>query len=161
MHQKLILPASIVLGVSLLAVPGYFMFAPKSPETVLAIELRPDDEAFVALGSQIYAESCASCHGANLEGQAGWQRRNALGRLPAPPHDEFGHTWHHADAMLFDLTKYGPAALIGEGYESDMPGYEDTLTDEEILAVLSYIKSRWPDEIRRQHDGFNTGGSHH
>ena len=32
--------------------------------------LRPDDSRLVALGSTIYVENCASCHGARLEGQA-------------------------------------------------------------------------------------------
>jgi mono/diheme cytochrome c family protein len=112
----------------------------------------PGDRDKVALGAQVYAANCAACHGANLEGQPDWRRRNADGRLPAPPHDVSGHTWHHPDAQLFALTKYGPAALVGDGYESDMPGYEGTLTDDEIWAVLSYIKSRWPREVQVRHD---------
>ena len=100
---------------------------------------------------------CASCHGANLEGQANWRQRKPDGRLPAPPHDETGHTWHHPDAQLFALTKYGPANLVSQGsYESDMPGYDGVLSDAEIVAVLSYIKSTWPREIRKQHDRINT-----
>ena len=43
-------------------------------------------------GAQLYAENCASCHGANLEGQADWRSPGPDGRLPAPPHDETGHT---------------------------------------------------------------------
>ncbi len=131
-----------------------------APSAPLAIELHPGDAPFVAMGQDLYLENCASCHGANLEGEANWRRRNARGRLPAPPHDETGHTWHHPDGVLFQLTKFGPAALVGEGYESDMPGYEGTLTDEEILAILSFIKSEWPEEIQLQHDGVNTRGEH-
>ncbi|WP_319633588.1 c-type cytochrome [Pelagibius marinus] len=112
----------------------------------------PGDRDKVALGAQVYAANCASCHGAELEGQPDWRQRRADGRLPAPPHDVNGHTWHHPEAQLFALTKYGPAALAGGGYESDMPGYEGTLSDEEIWAVLSYIKSRWPREVRARHD---------
>jgi len=117
--------------------------------------LRPDDPRTVALGREIYGRECAACHGANLEGQPNWRQRLANGRLTAPPHDETGHTWHHPDAQLFELTKYGPAALAGGGYESDMPAYEDTLQDGEIVAVLSYIKSRWPKPIRDRHDALN------
>lgn len=119
-----------------------------------ALALRPDDEALVARGAALYRAHCASCHGARLEGQANWRARMANGRLPAPPHDASGHTWHHADAVLFALTKHGPAAMVG-GYQSDMPGYAGVLSDEEILAVLSYIKSRWPEQIRRRHDEIN------
>ena len=75
--------------------------------------------------------------------------------MPAPPHDETGHTWHHPDQQLFALTKYGPAALAGGGYESDMPAYESVLSDEEIWAVLSYLKSRWPAEVQSRHDQIN------
>jgi mono/diheme cytochrome c family protein len=34
-------------------------------------------------------------------------------------------------------------------YPSDMPAFKDKLTDEEIRAVLAYIESRWPDDVRR------------
>jgi mono/diheme cytochrome c family protein len=108
----------------------------------------PGDAVALASGKQLYAQACASCHGANLEGQADWRQRKADGRLPAPPHDPSGHTWHHPDAMLFAVTKYGPEVLAKGDYKSDMPGFEGTLTDSEIVAVLAYIKSTWPSEIR-------------
>lgn len=31
-----------------------------------------------------------------------------------------------------------------------MPAFKGRLADEEIWAVLAYIKSRWPEEIRRK-----------
>ncbi len=98
-------------------------------------------------GSQIYAESCAVCHGANLEGQPDWQRRLENGRMPAPPHDETGHTWHHSDRNLFVITKGGVGAVV-PGYEGDMPAFEDILTDDQIADVLAYIKSTWPERQR-------------
>jgi mono/diheme cytochrome c family protein len=55
--------------------------------------------------------------------------------------------------MLFKMTKFGPAVLIGGDYKTDMPGFKDILSDAEIIAVLSYIKSTWPEDIRRRHDG--------
>ena len=103
----------------------------------------------LAVGAQRYATHCASCHGASLEGQPDWRRRKADGRLPAPPHDDSGHTWHHDDELLFEIVKYGlvpPRAT--EGYQSDMPAYEGVLNDAEIRDVLAYIASRWSDEIR-------------
>ncbi|HET7408646.1 MAG TPA: cytochrome c [Paracoccaceae bacterium] len=102
----------------------------------------------LARGEAVYAGNCASCHGAELEGQPNWKRRLESGRMPAPPHDETGHTWHHSDAALFRLTKEGVAAVIGGDYESDMPAFGDVLTDEEILAVLAFIKSTWPERQR-------------
>ena len=53
------------------------------------------------------------------------------------------------------MTKYGIEEMIGKSYPNNMPAYEDKLTDEEILAVLSYIKSTWSGRIQRQHDQIN------
>lgn len=104
----------------------------------------------IALGKGIYAESCASCHGESLEGQADWRRRLETGRMPAPPHDESGHTWHHSDQELFTITKLGVGAVVA-GYESDMPAFEGILSDDEIAAVLAFIKSTWPERQRAFH----------
>ena len=67
--------------------------------------------------------------------------------MPAPPHDETGHTWHHSDRNLFVLTKGGIGAVV-PGYESDMPAFGEILSDEEIAAVIAYIKSTWPERQR-------------
>lgn len=99
-------------------------------------------------GRQVYADQCASCHGAQLEGQPDWKTPLPSGRLPAPPHDAGGHTWHHPDDILFRIVKEGTAAIVGGGYESDMPGFADVLGDAEIQAVLAYIKSTWPERER-------------
>lgn len=102
----------------------------------------------VRRGEVQYQLHCASCHGANLEGQPNWRERDENGFLPAPPHDVTGHTWHHTDALLFDVTKYGSTAVIGDDYQSNMPGFEDKMSDGEIWAVLAYIKSTWPADIQ-------------
>lgn len=99
-------------------------------------------------GARLYADNCASCHGARLEGQPDWQRRRSDGRMPAPPHDARGHTWHHGDDTLFRITKFGPAAMISGNYRSDMPAFEGVLSDDEIWAVLAYIRSTWPERER-------------
>jgi mono/diheme cytochrome c family protein len=114
----------------------------------------PRNTRQVALGEQVYRDHCAACHGADLEGQLEWQTRRPDGRLPAPPHDESGHTWHHSDEILFRITKYGVSALV-PGYESDMPAYAAVLTDEEIWSVLAFIKSRWPSAIQARHAEIN------
>ena len=113
------------------------------------------DVAVVSRGQAIYEEYCASCHGATMAGQPDWRERRADGRLPAPPHDETGHTWHHPDDVLFALTKFGPAAMVGGGYESDMPAFLGVLSDDDIAAALAYIKSTWAPEVRDAHDEIN------
>lgn len=106
------------------------------------------DPARIARGKVHYDAHCAACHGADLEGEAGWQNRRADGTLPAPPQDETGHTWHHPDQQLFVIIKEGMQAVAGPDYKSDMKGFGDVLTDDEIRAVLDYIKSRWPERVR-------------
>ena len=104
----------------------------------------PRDTAKVTLGAKVYAQQCAACHGAKLEGQPSWRSRLANGRLPAPPHDESGHTWHHPDYVLFAITRNGLVPPYApKDYASDMPGFAGKLTDEQIWAVLAYIKSHW------------------
>jgi mono/diheme cytochrome c family protein len=102
----------------------------------------------IILGRHLYVEHCAACHGENLEGQPSWQERLPSGRMPAPPHDATGHTWHHSDDQLFRITRDGVAAIVGGNYESDMPGFGDVLADDDIRAILDYIKSTWPDRER-------------
>ena len=114
------------------------------------VVLRTDDAAVLASGEALYAKHCAACHGARLEGQPRWRERDASGRMPAPPHDASGHTWHHPDQLLFDITKHGVAkAARLKDYDSAMPAFAAVLSDAEIVAVLSWIKSQWPPEIRQ------------
>jgi mono/diheme cytochrome c family protein len=109
----------------------------------------PGDAGQVATGREVYAAHCASCHGAALEGQPNWKEPLPTGSMPAPPHDETGHTWHHADALLFRIVKEGGQASSPPGYVNGMPGFGGQLSDAEIWAVLAYIKSTWPEEILR------------
>ena len=113
----------------------------------------PDEAAQVAAGQSIYVAQCASCHGATLEGQPNWRRRLPNGRLPAPPHDQTGHTWHHSDADLFGITKHGLGPYAPSGYESDMAAFDGKLSDEQIAAVIAYIESTWPPTIRARQKG--------
>jgi mono/diheme cytochrome c family protein len=111
----------------------------------------PANAEQVALGKKVYAQHCTSCHGAQLEGQPGWREKLISGRMPAPPHDASGHTWHHPDEVLFGITKHGlvPGRYGPPGYQSDMPGFAGALSDDEIWAVVAFIKASWPDEIRK------------
>ncbi len=102
----------------------------------------------IAQGQRLYNARCASCHGKNLEGQPNWQTPLPNGRMPAPPHDKTGHTWHHTDDALAGVTKLGLKPFAGDNYESDMPAYATILSDEEIEAILVFIKSTWPERER-------------
>ena len=140
--------AILVVLLLLLGLAGAWLLDGPEPADRPAID--PSDPQQVSLGGSIYAEHCASCHGTNLEGQANWRTRRPDGRLPAPPHNETGHTWHHPDSQLFAMVKRGLTPFAPDGYQTDMPAYDETLSDAEIAAVLSYIQSRWPAEIRKR-----------
>ncbi|WP_239025206.1 c-type cytochrome [Rhodoligotrophos defluvii] len=150
-------PAGLALGaavIGLTALVGWILW----PSTTTG-RADPDDPRQVALGETIYQRYCASCHGARLEGQPNWRARKPDGRLPAPPHDATGHTWHHPDEQLFRITKSGLGPpLAPSGYESDMPAFGGTLTDEQIWAVLAFIKSQWPAAIQARQTRLN--GAH-
>lgn len=103
----------------------------------------------LALGETVYAAECAACHGANLEGQPNWQTPNEDGSFRAPPHDETGHTWHHGDGYILERMRSGTQQLDPQMQsKSNMPAYDDKLTEDEMIAVLRYIQSRWPEEVR-------------
>lgn len=139
-----ILAGAVGLGAAAL---GFGWFGPSAPATAVDAS----DPAQVALGRRVYADRCAGCHGANLEGQPNWRERRPDGRLPAPPHDASGHTWHHPDTQLVELTKKGLTGFL-PGYESDMPAFEGVLGEAEIAAVIAFIKSTWPPEIHRRRE---------
>lgn len=114
---------------------------------VVLRESRFDDGELSLVGREIYAQRCASCHGVKLEGQPHWQDPLSNGLMPAPPHNATGHTWHHSDEELFTITRDGMAAVV-PNYRSAMPAFGRLLSDREIHAVLSFIKSTWPQKER-------------
>ncbi len=90
------------------------------------------DDRDLINGQTLYAEKCASCHGASLEGQPNWRTPDENGVLPAPPHDETGHTWHHDNQRLFEYTRLGGGEALAAqgvtGFTSGMPGFSNALT---------------------------------
>lgn len=138
MTRRWIAAAALVLlglGALLWALPGPHDVADRT------------DTELVEMGRHVYVAHCASCHGVRLEGQPDWRERRPDGKLPAPPHDASGHTWHHSDRQLFEITKHGVGGIV-PGYRSDMPAYAGVLSDREIWAVIAYIKASWPPHIR-------------
>ena len=92
------------------------------------------------MGEQLFASTCAACHGANGEGAEDWMVREEDGRLPPPPLNGEGHTWHHSDGVLYRIVSEGGTGI---GFGSNMPSFKDQLTRVEIIAVLEYVKTLW------------------
>ncbi len=90
---------------------------------------------FVTDGEQLYAQNCQSCHGDAATG---------AGRLTAsiPSHGPSGHTWHHADGQIADIV-LGRFTYPGR----EMPSFAGTLAEEEVEAILAYIKVGWNEEM--------------
>lgn len=148
--------AALVVAVAATAGGAWWLLGNRGAQESGPMALRPDDARLIARGADVYTAQCASCHGANLEGQPNWRERGPDGLLPAPPHDASGHTWHHPDALLIRITRDGVAAVAGDpNYRTSMPVYRDVLSDQDIVAALSWIKSRWPADVRSKHDQIN------
>ena len=113
-----------------------------------------DSTLMIAIGKIIYENNCVSCHQVNLVGAENWKDLDEDGHRKAPPLNGAGHTWHHDDATLHNIIKYGLAKLV-KNYEGKMLGFEDNLKDKNIDSVLSYIKSFWPDDVYQQQINLN------
>ena len=113
-----------------------------------------DSTLMIARGKIIYESNCVSCHQVNLVGAENWKGLDEDGHRKAPPLNGTGHTWHHDDASLHNIIKYGLAKII-KSYDGKMLGFEDNLKDQDIDSVLTYIKSFWPDDVYQQQINLN------
>jgi mono/diheme cytochrome c family protein len=97
------------------------------------------DQASVSRGEELYEENWMSCHGGEDGGE--------ISDSP-PPHNTNGHTWHHPDCLLTEITLKGPAAWGGTVTPASMPAFEGILTADGVAAILAYLKTWWTDEQR-------------
>lgn len=105
-------------------------------------------QELITRGAQLYTTNCQACHG-DAQGQ---------GRLPhAPSHGNDGHTWHHSDRNLMEIILNGGDEMTTmmrqmSGTPEDsprMPAWRGVLSEEDIKAILTYIKTFWTPERRR------------
>ena len=124
----------------------YFVFISKASYSNNHFPITRDSALMIAKGKIVYQNNCVSCHLVNLVGAENWKGLDEDGHRKAPPLNGAGHTWHHDDATLHNIIKYGLAKLV-KNYEGKMIGFGDKINDKQIDSVLSYIKSHWEDEI--------------
>ena len=125
------------IGLGLAACSGVVTPAPTrtpipviQPTLTVGVETATNPNQNLAIGADLYATNCQVCHG-DLRGSGG---------AGAPPHNQYGHTWHHPDAQLNGWVKNGKLGI------SQMPAFRNILTDPEVDTVLSYIKTSWTED---------------
>ena len=103
----------------------------------------------IAIGEKVYLQHCEECHGVKAIGenpqkpQGGFNSEN---EHIAPALNGTGHTWHHPPVFLFQQIKNRKI-----NKSSPIPPFSEILSDDEINAVIAYIKSLWPADIRKQY----------
>ncbi|WP_025770427.1 c-type cytochrome [Thioalkalivibrio sp. HK1] len=136
-----IFTASLAAVAAISAIVAFVRGAPVARADIQP--LRWYDASRVSAGKEIYGRHCAGCHGPSAQSVSSWRQRNADGRLPPPPLDGSAHTWHHPLLDLAQRIKYGTPG-------GRMPGFEDRLSDRQIIDVIAWIQNLWPDRIYRQ-----------
>ena len=93
-------------------------------------------KAYIKGGATLYEANCVKCHGGRTGGK--------LKDMP-PRHNANGHTWHHADQQLKDMTLNGITFSLEE---QRMPAFKGKLSEEDVRAILAYIKTWWTEDQR-------------
>ena len=91
--------------------------------------------ASAAAGQKVYTTNCSSCHQANGKGQPG----------VFPPLDANPVVTGPADKVIA-IVKNGLSGKItvnGTTYNGQMPAWKGTLSDNDIAAVVTYIRGAW------------------
>lgn len=143
------------------------LLADSLPADKLAAEMRAlvtrfadaDDVGKLRAGKTLYAQRCARCHGRQLQGQPLWQLQDQYAGRRAPAHDQSGHTWSHSDEDLFYMTREGRFPSTPPEAPSYMPAFRDSLTSEQVTAVIAYIKGSWPVGLRISQALLNPGNA--
>jgi S-disulfanyl-L-cysteine oxidoreductase SoxD len=142
------MPLGYVLAALLAATPVTAMLALRVPSSPPMHYADAENAETVKEGKRLYAQDCASCHGRRLQGQLLWQVQDQFFGRRAPAHDQTGHTWQHSDEDLFHMIKFGRFVTTPMTVKSYMPAFGESLSDEQILSAVAYIKATWPLGLR-------------
>ena len=143
----------ILLTIIILLICSYFLLfqSKHTQEEVNTTNTTLEEvSAKLELGKALYYTHCASCHGENLQGQPKWNTSlDEDGHNYAPPLNGTGHTWHHSEEKLYNIIRYG-LTFYNQNYKGKMKG-NDQLSDGDVLSILEYIKSVWPESIQKKY----------
>jgi len=116
-----------------------------------------DDLRLASQGVGVYRHQCRMCHGDERQGQPYWRLVDKDAGRRAPALDATGRAWRRSDEDLFQVVKYGRYPEAARDGVSYMPAYGRGLSDEQILAVLAFVKDRWPIGLRALQATMNPG----
>lgn len=140
-HKQIPSVVLIIVGFLFLWAAGYILFTQRNDDPTLGDRRTVDDINHQNTsnksidGAQIYASQCISCHQAGGNGISGvfpplagsdW----VLGKEAVP-----------INILLHGIN--GKLTVNGVVYEGSMPSFKDKLSDDEIAALLSYIRSNF------------------
>jgi mono/diheme cytochrome c family protein len=109
--------------------------AQDSPEPAVSRLPSAESSLLVSLGKSVYDRQCASCHGAEGEGR--------------PPHypplagNQSIQMDSAVNAIRMVLNGGYPPGTYGNPMPHGMPPFFLTLSDDEVAAVVSYIRTSW------------------
>ena len=138
----------LMLSFACVAAAAYWLLHERLGRPQQTSFLRWEDPVVVEQGEGLYRAHCARCHGV-----PGTQEAAADG---TPPHGADGHSWEHPDYALFQLVRDGVAVANCLPVDPErMPRFREAVSDAELVAILSFIKSTWPEALRSHHDKVN------
>jgi len=129
-------------AVVLILAGGYPLFCSADPASS---SIASSDAEIIALGGRLFAQNCRPCHGDKAVGEnpatplGGWNKAGPI----APALNGSGHAWHHPPRYFFHTIRNG-SSMNG----SRMIGWAGRMSDAEIVAVIAYFQSLWPEHIK-------------
>ncbi|HJU29179.1 MAG TPA: cytochrome c [Candidatus Binataceae bacterium] len=103
---------------------------------------KPEAPAARIDGKAVFQQSCATCHGANGQGQPGY-----FPPLVGNP-DLFEDNLFPVLVVLNGLS--GPITVEGQSYNGSMPAF-DHLSNAEIAAVVNFVRDAWENGSKASH----------
>jgi mono/diheme cytochrome c family protein len=110
-----------------------FDYQPKYGVQAAAAAGPPDPKV---LGKKLFSANCVTCHQANGQGQPG--------QFPPLAGSEFvlGDASNRLIAIVLKGLQ-GPVQVKGQAFNNAMQPWEGQYTDQQIAAILSYVRSDW------------------
>ena len=134
----------------LLLITTFISFCGQSSNAIFPANENKETEDVISVGFKVYEANCIKCHKADLKGAENWKTdRDEDGDRLAPPLNGYGHSWHHSPEQIFNTIRFG-LVYFDQNYKGKMKG-NDQLSDGDVLSILEYIKSVWPESIQKKY----------